>query len=184
MTLARVAAVLIVASLATSCAPQRSLQDLYVPLGVGSGYGFTEQPIGDRRFKITYDMPVSTAFTFAGPSGQREANTELARAFDLALLRAAEIALVNGAPAFRLVDRVNDVNVRNYVAWRDPFYYPYWRRPWWGYPHPYHVYPEDYATLDTRVTLTVELLPTLEPGAYDALRTQAEIRARYARPPT
>jgi hypothetical protein len=181
---ARIAAILVFASLAAACAPQRSLEDLYVPLGVGAGYGYTEEPVGERRFKIAYDTPVSTAFTYAGPAGKREANSELARAFDLALLRAAEIALANGAPAFRVADRLNDVDVRNYVAWRDPFYYPHWRRPWWGYPSPYHAYAEDYATLDARVTLTVDLLPTLESGAYDALRTQSEIRARYARPPT
>ena len=177
--------VVILALLTVGCATERSLQQLYVPLGTGSGFGYTEQPVGERRYKATYDAPIHTAFTFNGPEGRRDADAELARAYDLALLRAAEIALANGAPAFRVVDRTNDVDVRNHPAYFGGPWWPYgWHRAW-AYPYggPYGPYRDDnYASLSARVTLTVELLPALEPGAFDAARTQVEIRNRYSVP--
>jgi hypothetical protein len=128
--------------------------------------------------------PLQTAFSFAGPGGRQETDAEVARAFDLALLRAADVAAANAAPAFRVVDRVNDVNVRDYPTYRDPFWYPGWRRPYYpygGWPYgPF--YDESYASLAVRVTLTVELLSAVESGAYDVQNVQATIRGRYAMP--
>jgi hypothetical protein len=179
----RALAILILALAAASCA-ERSLQQLYVPLGAGARFGYTDQPIGERRFQVTYDAPIETAFTYAGPDGRRAVDAQLARTYDLALLRAAELALANGAPAFQIANRTNDVDVRNYPSYRGPFWRPYWGRPW-GYPYggPYWPYEDDsYETLSSRVTLIVDLLPALEPGAYDARSTLATIRGRYARP--
>ena len=168
--------------LAAGCA-ERGIEQLYVPLGTGAGYGYTDQPAGDRRFVVTYDAPVRTAFTFSGSEGKRAADTELARAFDLALLRAADVALTNGAPAFRVAERVNDIYVRNYPSYRDPFWYPGWRRPYYPYGWPYGpFYDDSYVAMNIRVTLTVELAFEVESGAYDARNVQATIRARYAVP--
>ena len=179
--------VVAVALLTAGCATERTLQQLYVPLGTGAGFGYSEQPVAGQRYVVTYDAPIRTAFTFNGAEGRREADAELARAYDLALMRAADIALANGAPAFRVSNRTNDVDVRNHPTYRGPFWYSGWRRPWGypygGWPYYYGAYPDDsYATLTARVTLTVDLLPALEPGAFDAARTQAEIRNRYTAP--
>jgi hypothetical protein len=177
-------AVLLLALAVAACATPRTLQDLYVPLGPNS-FGYAEQPAGDRRFQISYVAPLQTGFSYAGPSGRQEADADVARAFDLALLRTADVAAANGATAFRVVDRVNDVNVRSYPSYRDPFWYPGWRRPFYPYPYawPYGpFYDESYATLAVRVTLTVELLPVVEAGAYDVQNVQATIRGRYAMP--
>lgn len=170
--------------LATGCA-EPGIKELYVPLGTGAGYGYTDHPAGDRRFVVTYDAPVRSGFSLNGIEGKRESDTEVARAFDLALLHAADIALANGALAFRVSNRENDVNMRNYPSYRDPFWYPGWYRP--GYPHawPYYgpFYDEGYAALKVRVTLTIELESVVGEGSYDARNVQATIRARYAAPP-
>ena len=181
--------VVAIALVVAGCAAERGFQQLYVPLGAGSGFGYTEQPAGERRFVVTYDAPIHTAFSFDGSEGRRAADGEVARAYDFALLRAAEIALAQGMPAFRVVDRTNDVDVRNRPSYRGPFWNPYWARPY-GYPYgpfawPYAYgpyYDEGYARLSARVTLNVELLPTVEQGAFDAQNMLATIRARYATP--
>jgi hypothetical protein len=179
----RRAFVLAILLLSIACAP-RGLKQLYVPLGAGAGYGYTEQAAGDRRFQISYVAPLETAFTFAGNDGRIEKETQLARAFDLALLRSADVALANGAPGFRVSDRVNDVDVHSYPSYRNPFWYPGWYRPYYHpYAWPYWSYYDDsYETLSVRVTLTVELVSDVEAGAYDALNVQATIQARYAVP--
>ena len=113
--------------------------------------------------------------SFAGEAGAQAAQAELSRAYEFALARAAEVALANGYPAFRVTDRRNDAMSRNYEAWKGPYFtggWPYQRN-----------YAMDNAYLAARVTLTVELLPSLETGAYDAQRTRAEIQLRYATPP-
>jgi len=142
--------------------------------------------VGERRFQVSYVAPLQTGFSFA----QQETDARMARAFDLALLRSAEVAAANGAAAFRVIDRLNDVNQRSYPTYRDPFWYPGWgwRRPYYPYASPYGgfygpLYDDSYATLAVRVTLTVDLLSAMESGAYDAQNVQATIRGRYTPPP-
>jgi len=182
MTRVRRAALLLVLALAvTGCSTPRSFQDIYVPFGPNS-YGYAEQPAGERRFQVNYVAPLQTGFSFA----QQETDAGIARAFDLALLRSAEVSAANGAPAFRVVDRVNDVNVRNFPSYRDPYWYPGWgwRRPYYPYGSRYGAFYDDsYATLAVRVTLTVELLAAMESGGYDAQNVQTTVRGRYTAPP-
>jgi hypothetical protein len=179
--------VLIFALLAAGCT-QRGFQQLYVPLGTGSGFGYTDQPAGESRFVVTYDAPIQTAFSFSGNDGRRAADGELARAYDFALLRAAEIALSQGMAGFRVIDRTNDVDVRNRPSYRGPFWNPYWARPYgypygpFGWPYAYGPFDDSYATLSARVTLNIVLVPTVEQGAFDAQNVLATIRARYATP--
>jgi hypothetical protein len=177
---------LALALLVAGCVQQRGFQQLYVPLGTGVGHGYTDRPTAERRFVVTYDAPIQTAFSVGGGEVRRAADGELARAYDLALLRSAEIALANGATAFRVIERTNDVDVRNHPVYRGPYWRPYWTRAW-GYPYgplgwPYGPYDDGYATLSARVTLDIELLQTVEQGAYDAQNVLATIRARYATP--
>lgn len=182
LRLLRAASLAALVLLEAGCAAP-GFQDLYVPMGPGSRFGYSEQALSDTRYRVVYDAPVQTAFTYAGPERQRAADAEIGRAYDFALLRAAEIALAKGYPAFRIADRANDVDVRNYYDYPGPFGPPYWgwRRPW-GYPYgPY--YDNSYATLAVRVTLTVDLLKAIEPGTFDARGIQAGIRAHYAPPP-
>jgi len=183
----RAIAVLALLGLAGCSTP--GLPELYVPLVPGASHGYADKPIGERRFEVSYVAPPQTAFTFDGPSGRQASDAELARAYDLAMLHAADLTIANGFSAFRVVNRANDVDVRNYRTYRDPYWagYPGWYTGWrrhpyyWGYPW-YGWYDDRYAVLSTRVALTVELLPEAEPDALDARQVQSELRARYAPP--
>ncbi len=167
------------------CAP-RTLQQLYVPSGSGAGYGYAAHMVGARDAVVTYDAPLDTAFTYEGPAGQQAVDATIAQAHDLALLRAADLALAQAFPAFRVTNRTNDVNVRRFY---DPypfgFGYPYYHRH--GFP-PYFTpygfpYEDSYEVLYVRVTLNVTLEPSVTKGAYNAAEVQTTLRARYAPPP-
>jgi len=160
---------LLIAALCAACAP-RSFQELNVPVSAGSGYGYSEQRLDDRRFAVTYSAPVQTGFTFAGETGRQEADRQVNRAYDFALARAAQLALANGYPAFRVEDRRNDAMSQNYEAWQGTI------------DRMERNYAMDDAYLVARVTLIVALAPTREPGDYDAAGTLATIRARYVPP--
>jgi hypothetical protein len=182
---------LVIAVLALAGCSTPGFTELYAPLVPGATYGYSDKPIAEQRYEVTYVAPRQTAFTFEGPSGRQVSDAELARAYDFALLRAADIALANGAAAFRVVNRLNDVDVRNYWYYRDPYWpaYPGWYGGWrghpyyWGYPW-YGPYDDRYAVLATRVVLTVDLITVPAPDAFDARRIQSELRSRYAEPPT
>jgi hypothetical protein len=167
--IARVTIALLVL-LCVACAP-RSFQELNRPYGAGAGYGYSDQRLDDRRFVVTYRAPVETGFTFAGEAGQQAARKELDRSYDFALAHAAEIALANGYPAFRVEDRRNDASSQDYQAWSHPTGPPFAQR---------RVYSMDEAYLAAGVTLIVALTPQLEPGAFDARATLETIRDRYA----
>jgi hypothetical protein len=156
----------VLAFLCAACAPQ-SFQELNVPAGAGTGYGYSEQRLDERRFAVTYSAPTQTGFSFAGEAGQEEAERQVNRAYEFALARASEIALANGYPAFRVEDRRNDAVSQNFEAWKGPFF------------RPQRNYAMDDAYLAARVTVVVVLLPALESGAYDARGTLAAIRRRY-----
>ena len=70
-------------------------------------YGYSEQQVGNDAFEVT----------FLG-----NGNSSYERAFDLAMLRAAEIALSRQAKSFTLLDSVSLGSVRKY---RTPTHY-YW----------------------------------------------------------
>ena len=101
----------------------------------------------------------------------------------MALLRAAQLALANGHPAFAVSDRENNVQVdvrREY--YHDPFFPPYLyygRR--YGYPWPY--YPHYHASrrveLAVEVVMTATLLDSMRDDAFDARETAARLQAKY-----
>ncbi len=174
-------AVALVLALAGCAAP--TLEELYVPLG-GGGYGYSAHMVGERQAVVTYDAPLDTAFSYEGPSGQQAVDAKLALAHDLALLRAADLALSKGFPAFRVTNRTNDVNVRRYY---DPYAYgygyPFYRHHFYPYPYfnPYGFpYQDSYDVLYVRVTLNVTLEPKVERGAYNAAEVHQTLAARYA----
>jgi hypothetical protein len=171
-------AVLALLALAGCAAP--TIEQLYVPLSGGAGYGYTEYMLPDRQAVVTYDAPIDTAFSYEGPGGQQAIDATLGKAYDLALLRSSDIALASGFAAFRVTNRTNDVNVRQFY---EPSYYgyPYFRR--FGHPFydPFGFPPYDgYQVLYTRVTLNVTFEGRVEKGTFDAAEVRTTIRARYA----
>ena len=155
---------------------------LFQPLEAGAEFGYAERQIDDTHWEVTYAGP-----RYRSSYGdERQAETEAARneAYDLALWRAAQIALEQKRPRFAVTTERRDVDHSTRVDRRSPHYpfYPYgFRHPaFWGY-WPY--YYDDYRVRsygEATVTLTVDLEP--DPGAqgFDAKETADRLEAEYA----
>lgn len=86
--------------------------------------GYSEEPLGDNRYRVTFDGNTLTS---------RE------RVEGYLLYRAAELTVQNGYDWFRIVDRETERDRRTYVE-PSPYYrpwygYDYWR-PYWRYYRP------------------------------------------------
>lgn len=153
---------------------------LYEPLGALGNYGYAERQTGDNAFQIVYRAPVFSSFSYGPATRQRLANERTALAYDMALLRAADVALAHGMSAFRETHRNNDVQ----VDVRDDPFNDYWfnRRCFdWRFCAPPPYVSRDRRTLvRVAVTLDVQLEQSLQVGAYDAHATRNRILA--ARP--
>jgi hypothetical protein len=147
-------AVLAVVFLIAGCAtgPQ---YPLYSALAVTGTFGYTEQRINDTTYRVTYVTPARTAYSpYANPEPYRTALLNLAN--DMALMRAAELALASGYQTFRVTQRDNDVDVRRerYDRFCDDPFWP--RRPLYYPPSYYRCGPDGYTHFQARSTLTVE----------------------------
>lgn len=160
-----------------------SLQQLYVPATSGAGYGYAERMLPGAEAVVTYDAPLDSAFSYAEIAGQQIIDANVNRAYDLALMRAADLTLSKGLAGFRVTNRTNDVNVRR--VYNPPFYgygYPYYGR----YGHPFYYggagFPinDSYEVLYTRVTLNVTFEKRVEKGVFNAAEVRTTIGARYA----
>lgn len=153
---------------------------LYTPQEVARSYGYSEQALSDASYRVSYVVPSSTGFD-TGPANRRaHADAQVALAYDMALWRAADIALQKGFPAFAVTDRVNDVAADLRTDFYDPWPYRWHRRryPFDPYPYyPYYAYDRT-ATIGAAVTLTVELRRAAGPGTFDAAAVRAEVMAR------
>jgi hypothetical protein len=175
----RIVLVLALALAAAACAGERPL---YVPYGSNSTYGFADRPLGGDTYEVSYRPPEYRTYAYGRATRERVVNDQLALAHDMALLRSAEIARMRGFPAFRELNRDNDVRVD---VEDDPFYDP------WGYrPYPCRgcgpgYYTAPYMTQDrqTNVNATVRLQVRLEPrlsaGAYNAAEVRDKVLAAY-----
>lgn len=153
---------------------------LYAPLGALGNYGYAERQTGDNAFQIVYRAPVFSTFSFGPATRERLASERTALAYDMALLRASDIALARGMPAFREIHRNNDVRVD---VQDDPFNDYWFNRPCfdWRFCSPPPFASRDRRTLvRSTVTLDVQLEQSLQAGAFDARATRTRILA--ARP--
>ena len=129
---------------------------LYSPLAVTGTFGYTEQRINDTTYRVTYVTPKRTAYSpYAGSEPRRSALLALAN--DMAMMRAAELALANSHETFRVTQRDNDADVdrQRYYGWCDD---PFWPgRSGFYRPYPrYNCGPDGYTYFQARSTLTVE----------------------------
>lgn len=161
---------------------------IYVPFGQAGGYGYAEEQLSETRLRVRYEAPTRTAYDVGRTERERAAAARVTLAYDMALRRAAELALARGFRAFAVTERQNDVLVD--VAPDYPFYPhgyspflfhgPLYRRHF-GHHHLHH-YPhflDRNATVGAGVTLLVELRRTDGPDALDAKATLARLQAKY-----
>jgi hypothetical protein len=170
----------LVALLLAACAGQP--QPLYAPFGQLGGYGYTEQQLSETRLRVRYEAPTNTTYDTGRIARERQSDAQLTLAYDMALRRAAELALARGFPAFAVTERENDVAVDVqpvYPFYGDPFLFPgpFHRRHLHYHPPPY--YFERHATFGAGVTLLVELRRQVAPEALDARATLARLQAKY-----
>jgi hypothetical protein len=165
------------ALLLAACATQP--RSLYAPFGQLGGYGFTEEQLSETRLRVRYEAPTRTAYDAGRIERERQASGRVALAYDMALLRAADLALARGFPAFAVTERQNDVAVEvepDYPYFGDPFLFhgPFYRR---HLHRPAFYFPQ--STVGAGVTLLVELRRTPGGDALDARATAARLRAKY-----
>jgi hypothetical protein len=171
-----------------------------VALDSNGDYGFSETKLGESEYQVRYVEP---RLQVASDQASRQSAIETAkqRSYDLALLRATQLAEAQGYPALEVVrerrDADVDVTERLYRrVW--PFagfgYYGhpfYGHRPWFPYHYdeypyfPYHPYDYDYVARDAAyarvsTTLTVKFLREPGGGALDVAETAASLQKRYA----
>jgi hypothetical protein len=175
-----------------ACAPAVRLP-LYTSLESTGSFGYAERQLAERRFLVSYDAPVVATYAYPGGQRQQEVEQEVALAYDMALWRAAELALAAGYPALTVAERDREVRVEVFGdPYYDPFaspFYPFFYPPFpfthhgplYGHlPHPfYYGYQEPYAELIVGVAITVEFIESVGPGALDARATLDRLRAQY-----
>jgi hypothetical protein len=165
-----------------------------VAFGSVGDFGYSETRLADDRYQVRYVEPRLRVST-----NKTERDTAIAaakqRSYDLALWRAAQLAVDRGFAALSVVQDRRDADVdvttrRVYGA--SPFvgfgYYgsPGWDHgPWfpyhYGYPYyPYYPYERASASARVSVMLQVRFLRTAGDGAVDAAATIETMQRRYA----
>jgi hypothetical protein len=176
MRVRSIGAILVLLVLA-SCA-QSPPVPLYSPLSEARYFGYTEQPVGSNAVRVTYITP---AVRVRSPSYIEAVRAErINLAYDLALWRAAELALAAGYPAFSVTERENDANVHNYTYYADdwgPWDCPYRYRGCFGRPN--YGPPDRWIDVSARVSFVARFEPTNTPNNYNAQFVIDQARAKY-----
>ena len=148
---------------------------LYQPQSGSRSFGYTERAVGMDLLEITYKAPRRS--THAYYSTQRESDRRLELAYDLTLLRAAELALSRNG-IFVIRRRDNDAQVRIEQAYRS--HQPGYTR-YYSSAIPYSRYDrEPYAIILATVTLLVDFAPSLTEDSFDAAQTVTRLHTQYA----
>jgi hypothetical protein len=151
---------------------------LYSPQAAARYFGYSEQPVAQNTVRVTYVTP---AVRLSSPSYVESVRAERTTVgYDLALWRAAELALAAGYPAFSVTDRQNDVDVNNYTYYSDnwdPWGCPYYYRGCFGRPGYWP--PERWIDVSARVSFIARFEPTNTPNNYNAQFVIDQAKARY-----
>jgi hypothetical protein len=168
-------------------APPPPLMSPY-PAG-GYDYGYAEERLTADLWRVVYHgrwRALDLDPVVRGGQLDRAAG----EAADLALWRAAQLALATGKPAFSVVDRRTDTEtLRRPGAFVDdpwPYYssYPYGRGSLWPRPWPATYYVPGDAQGRARATLVVRFESRVTAATIDAAATVRRIEPIYGpRPP-
>lgn len=166
----------------------------------GGDYGFSETKLGDSEYQVRYVEP---RLQVSADRASRQSATDTAkqRSYDLALLRAVQLAGEQGYSALQVLRERRDADVdvleRRYRrAWPFAgfgyFGHPFYgHRPWFPYHYdeypyfPYYPYDGDYLARDAAfarvsATLTVKFLEEPREGSLDVAKTASDLQKRYA----
>jgi hypothetical protein len=151
------------------------------PLAVAKYYGYSELPLGDERYQVTYVGPYRRSLRSPGPVQEASA-AQRTMVYDFALWRAAQLALARGFPGIRVSNVRSNVNTYAddyYDTFYGPGFYPYggypygprWGGPYWG--------PSPYVHQQAEVTIDAQLLGAPAGGDYVALDVIDQLRRTY-----
>jgi len=153
----------------------------------GYGYGYAEERIGPDLLRVVFYGPLRPLDYDGAPRGAQVDRTA-DEAADLALWRAAQLALAENKPAFAVIERRADTDTLRrpggwvYDGWWPydcyPSYWSYWRCRSWP-----PAYAPPVASGRARATLTVRLEGRVTPRNVDAAATAQRLESRY-RPPS
>ena len=176
---------LLAAAMVAGCAAELSYP-LYSPQEIAGSYGFGEQRLNRDHYKVTYLAPARTIYSYDDDGRKQAAARQLALAYDMALWRAAELALANGYPALAVSHRDNDVRVDvRYDYYDDPYgHFPYYHRRFHHHHFGYlsrrrHGYHDRYADLTARVSIAVAFRKAPDGDGMDAKAVLERLRAKY-----
>jgi hypothetical protein len=152
----------------------------------GYGYGYAEERIGPDLVRVVYYGPLRPLDP-AAPAREPQLERAASEAADLALWRAAQLALAESKPAFTVIERRADTEtLRRPGGWaHDPWWpdYCYPRYSWrWSCGGWSPVYVPPIADGRARATLTVRLEGRVTPRNLDAAATLQRLERAY-RPP-
>ncbi len=152
---------------------------LYSPISAAGTFGYAEERLTDDRFQVTYAAPRLTTFVFSRFDRAANGEQRLALAYDLALLRAADVAAQSGWTHFVVAARDNDTRVD--VIGDRGFYGPYAARPFYRYNRFYYnrFNNNTYAVIRATVGLTVERRDRAGADVFDAGATLRRLQAKY-----
>jgi hypothetical protein len=183
----RVLSVILLISLA-ACAAPAPPRPAMVPFGSGGDFGYSSRDVAADRIEVTYRGD-SVSVSVSNPREDGRTQSELDKARDLALWRAAQIASERGKAGLKIEteSRDSDVEVQRRSYYRpSPFYDPFWgpyddpfwprhgyylRRPFWHDDWPYSYQQVRTATARAEITLTVTLYQSFDPKVDGMLST-------------
>src|SRR5690606_16759014 len=111
------------------CAAERPRYPLYSAVQVTGSFRYFEEHLGGDRYRVGYRAPIRRAYSLTRAEREREAQRLINLSYDLALLRAAELAQAQGAAGFDIADRENNVEVNVHEGYAyDPLFppFPHW----------------------------------------------------------
>ena len=159
---------------------------LMSPFQATRNYGYSDEPLGEGRYRITYVGPYQR--TLRGPSAENAANAGAStRAVDFAMWRAAQLATAQDYAGFSAsnIQSGIDTVVADYY---DPSFGP-WHGPSFGpgsfpwgptFAGPYWDWaPDPYAYARATATIDVELKRDPRAGDYDARDVVEQLRQHY-----
>jgi hypothetical protein len=171
----------LVAGCAGMAPPQKPLMS---PLSEAKTFGYSERTLAADQIEVTYLAPTRDVSLDRQARAAEIANTRVL-AEDLAMWRAAQVAITRKAKAFRVLNRRSDANLEL-------------RERLEGYPHfPYHLrrhyrdryygfYPYDpfyridrAARVQIQATVTIALLKRRRRGGIDPRATAAQMSRKY-----
>lgn len=151
-------------------------------------FGYSETVLPGNRYEVVYRTPrLRTAV--AATAREEDLAAEKQRAYDLALWRAAQLALEQGYSSLTVeeAERDADILVRREPDtlgyWPNPWFHPYrfGRYPWWPGFHPYHGGFGYRSWASARVTarLVVAFHDTAVDDGLDAAATAERLARQY-----